>query len=295
MTLLCKRLDCVKVFFSEEMVSVAGSRSRSPSDRKPHLVAAALGQSSWPVEFVAPNPATLEAICRVHSRDFVTDVLALRRANGFGSIEASVARSLPYTCGACLDSSLCALQDGISASLTSGFHHAGPSSARGFCTFNGLMISAVSLLDSGHVERLAIVDCDYHYGDGTQGIIDAQDLSDRILHISFGKAYKSRLQAGEYLAAMRELRTTLRQFRPSLILYQAGADTHINDPMGGLLTTEQMCERDNLMFSIARELDMPLSWNLAGGYQMEPDGSIPRVIELHLNTFREALQVWGLV
>jgi acetoin utilization deacetylase AcuC-like enzyme len=80
-----------------------------------------------------------------------------------------------------------------------------------------------------------------------------------------------------------------------LVLYQAGADTHVDDPLGGLLTTEQMRERDRIMFSVAHELGIPLAWNLAGGYQVEPDGSIPKVVQLHLNTFEEALKVWRLI
>lgn len=85
---------------------------------------------------------------------------------------------------------------------------------------------------------------------------------------------------------------TLAAFRPDLVLYQAGADTHVDDPMGGLLTTEQMRERDRGVFAATRALGIPVAWNLAGGYQVEPDGSIPRVIALHLNTFEEALRVW---
>jgi hypothetical protein len=84
-------------------------------------------------------------------------------------------------------------------------------------------------------------------------------------------------------------------FAPDLIFYQAGADVHVDDPFGGLLTTEQMRARDRAIFSLARELSIPLTWNLAGGYQIESDGSIPRVIQLHLNTFEEALRAWQLL
>jgi acetoin utilization deacetylase AcuC-like enzyme len=244
---------------------------------------------------IAPEPTSLVDIGKVHDPGYVADVLALRRPSGFGSLSASVARSLPYTCGACYGASLVALNEGISASLSSGFHHAGPSGARGFCTFNGLMIAAAQLLASARVTKLAIVDCDYHYGDGTQEIIDAQRLSDRILHVSFGRTYKKPEQADAYLTEMYRLRIVLEEYRPGIILYQAGADTHIDDPLGGLLTSHQMRERDRAMFSIARDLSIPLSWNLAGGYQIEPDGSIPRVVELHLNTFEEALRAWRLI
>ena len=102
-------------------------------------------------------------------------------------------------------------------------------------------------------------------------------------------------KAAAYLTSVYGLREQLQQFGPDLILYQAGADTHVDDPLGGLLTSAEMRERDHAMFSIARELAVPLSWNLAGGYQVEQDGTIPRVVELHLNTFEEALRVWGLV
>jgi acetoin utilization deacetylase AcuC-like enzyme len=231
----------------------------------------------------------------VHDASFVEDVLQLRRPNGFGSFSTSVARSVLYTCGACYDSARAALTEGISSSLTSGFHHAGPRSGRGFCTFNGLMVAATRLLDQGHVRRLAIIDCDYHYGDGTQAIIDAQDLASKVLHVSFGEKYRKPAQAAAYLAAVAALRGELRAFAPELIIYQAGADPHVDDPMGGLLTTSQMRERDHVLFAIARELSIPITWNLAGGYQIESDGSIPRIVELHMNTFEEALRVWQLL
>jgi acetoin utilization deacetylase AcuC-like enzyme len=287
------QLERLTVFYSEDMVSVSG-RDRSPSDRKPKAVAEALERMAWPIRFVAPRPLAVSDVCKVHDPSFVDDVLQLRRANGFGSISESVARSILYTCGACYDSALVALDEGVCASLTSGFHHAGPRVGRGFCTFNGLMITAVQLLDAGRVDKIAIVDCDYHYGDGTQDIIDEQSRSGQILHLSFGKTYRHPSQADEYLAAVDELRSQLQAFGAQIVLYQAGADVHVDDPLGGLLTTEQMRTRDHSMLSIARELAIPLTWNLAGGYQIEPDGSIPRVIELHLNTFEEALRIWQL-
>jgi acetoin utilization deacetylase AcuC-like enzyme len=288
------KLQALKVLYSDDMVSDSMVRA-SPSDRKPKVVSEALLRARWPIELVAPAPTAVHDVCKVHETSFVDDVLHLRRPNGFGSYSESVARSVLYTCGACYDSARAALAEGISSSLTSGFHHAGPRSGRGFCTFNGLMVTAVRLLDEGLVRRLAIIDCDYHYGDGTQAIIDAQNLSNRVLHVSFGRTFRRPEQAAAYLDAVSALRDELHAFAPEVILYQAGADPHIDDPLGGLLTTEQMRERDRTLFTIARELSIPVTWNLAGGYQIEVDGSIPRVVELHLNTFEEALRVWQLL
>lgn len=284
----------LKVFYSDDMVSDSGVTT-SPSDRKPKLVSDALLGKPWPIELVAPEPTTVADVCRVHDPGLVDDVLQLRRPNGFGSLSQSVARSLLYTCGACYGSSLVALSEGISASLTSGFHHAGPGATQGFCTFNGLMVTAAQLLSEARVERVAIIDCDYHYGNGTQAIIDAQAMAERVLHVSFGATFRKPEQACDYLAAVVDLRDRFEVFKPQLILYQAGADPHIDDPLGGLLTTEQMRARDRCLLGIARDLSIPLTWNLAGGYQVERDGSIPRVVQLHLNTFEEALRVWQLI
>ena len=286
--------QALKVFYSEDLVSDARS-GRSPSDRKPRLVWDALARKDWFVRRVSPHPVTVCDLYKVHDRNFVDGVLSLKQPNGFGSCSESVARSLLYTCGACYDSAAAALCDGISASLTSGFHHAGPSAGRGFCTFNGLMVTATRLLSEERVERVAIIDCDYHYGDGTQAIIDTHHLGDRVFHLSLGFRYRVPEHAGAYLEAVSALRDQLKDFDPGLILYQAGADVHIDDPLGGLLTTEQMRVRDTTLFTIARDLGIPVAWNLAGGYQMERDGSIPRVVELHVNTFEEALRVWQLL
>jgi acetoin utilization deacetylase AcuC-like enzyme len=289
-----KTLERLHAYYSEQMVSESG-RPLSPSDHKPRDVAEALKRLPWPVDLVAPEPSTLEDLCRVHEPGFVVDVLELRRASGFGTLSPSVARSLPYTCGSVHCAALTALREGVSASLSSGFHHAGPKGARGFCTFNGLMVATTRLLHDRQVRKVAIVDCDYHFGDGTQAIVEALSLQEQVLHVTFGRTFKRPEQSGPYLEEMRSLRQSLAVFRPDIVLYQAGADTHVDDPLGGLLTTEQMRERDRTMFTVARELGIPLAWNLAGGYQVEPDGTIPKVVQLHLNTFEEALRVWRLI
>ena len=74
-----------------------------------------------------------------------------------------------------------------------------------------------------------------------------------------------------------------------VILYQAGADPHVDDPLGGWLTTEQLRERDRRVFESAQRLGVPIAWNLAGGYQ-EP---LSKVLEIHDNTMRECERVYG--
>lgn len=69
----------------------------------------------------------------------------------------------------------------------------------------------------------------------------------------------------------------------------------MDDPLGGYLTTEEMRQRDRYVFQMCKGAGIPLAWNLAGGYQREPDGSIPIVLELHGNTMQECCAVFLLI
>ena len=71
-----------------------------------------------------------------------------------------------------------------------------------------------------------------------------------------------------------------------VLLYQAGADPHIEDPLGGWLTTAQLRERDRLVFESSERYGVPIAWNLAGGYQ-EP---LSKVLKIHDNTMLGVLR-----
>jgi acetoin utilization deacetylase AcuC-like enzyme len=161
-----------------------------------------------------------------------------------------------------------------------------------YCTFNGLMVTAAALKAEGLGKGVGIIDCDNHYGDGTDAIIEHIGAQGWIRHFSAGLDFGSREQVGEFF---KRLETEVEGMADcDLILYQAGADPHVNDPLGGWLTTEQLAGRDGIIFGAARRLGRPIVWNLAGGYQKARDGSIPRVLEIHDNTVRECVSVYGL-
>lgn len=280
----------MKVFYSKSMVADIG-RHTSPSSIKPQFVAEALRASGLPVVFVEPEPVTPQVIALAHSQKFVNQILSGEICNGFGNKSPEVIRSLPFTSGSMLCSALAALKDGVACSLTSGFHHAGYSHAGGFCTFNGLMITARYLLTNEYVNHVAIIDCDQHFGDGTENIIKQFGHSD-ITHISLGKWYHSPNDAVDYLNRLRKMDSEFVESRPDIILYQAGADVHVNDPLGGVLTTEQMRERDEIVFGMAKRLGIPIAWNLAGGYQRDANGGISSVVSLHVNTAEIACSIF---
>ena len=207
--------------------------------------------------------------------------------NGFGNQLSEVARSLPYTTGAMIAAARAALAGGCACAPVSGFHHAQYDCGSGYCTFNGLVVAAQKLLTAGEVRRVLILDCDMHYGDGTDQILERLGLTGAVTNATFGRWFHQPTDAGAYLQCLRETVAGFDGF--DLVLYQAGADVHVDDPLGGVLTTEQMIERDQLVFDVARASGTPIAWNLAGGYQ-EPLG---KVVALHVNTLRECVRVFA--
>lgn len=281
----------IPVFYSPRMVAQA--EGYSPSAYKPRLVAEALAASGFPIQFFEPSPVSVADFERVHTPAFVRGILFCELANGFGDLDSEVAKSLPYTSGSMLDAARAAKPNLPAASLSSGFHHAGYACCQGFCTFNGLMVAAAAILKEGRARSIAIVDADMHYGDGTEDILGLlDDLRERIQHISLGREHHSRHHARAYLESMRGLDALFRRNHPDLILYQAGADPHVNDPLGGVLTSDELRERDSILFRIAHDQGIPVAWNLAGGYQRTDTGAIDPVVAIHLATFEEAVRMY---
>lgn len=267
-------MDFIDVYYSPRQVSCP--ESTSPSPRKPALVVADWMEQGLPIRIVEPLPASREQLVLAHAPAYVDGILNCELMNGFRGRQKEVADSLPWTCGSLLSAARGALSNGLVAcSPTSGFHHAGYESGYGYCTFNGLMVAALALKAEGKVRRVGILDCDQHFGDGTAEIMATLNI-DWIQHVS--QEHWNSDEAGPFMADFPEV---VRSFTGcDLLIYQAGADPHINDPLGGFLTTKALVERDRIVFSIAKTIGVPVVWNLAGGYQ-EP---LSRVLDIHRNT-----------
>lgn len=280
----------IPVFYSHRMIADSDG-SASPSTWKPRAVLQSWLSLGLPIsvrEFEPASPAILEL---AHDDAFVLGVLDGRRRNGFGNTNPEITATTPFTCGAMLAATMEALRNGsVACAPVSGFHHAGYDRAGGYCTFNGLMISANYLLSNKLAARIGILDADMHDGDGTQDIIDEFNLHDRIHHIAIGRDYTSPGQADGFFSALPDMLASFAGC--DVVLYQAGADPHINDPLGGWLTTGQLAERDRIVFSSLRAMNIPVAWNLAGGYQRDKQNGISPVLNIHDNTMRACVEVW---
>lgn len=276
----------IPVFYQPEMT--ASSRFFAPGTFKPAACVEDWRQCGLMNEARDFAPASRDELCLAHDPRYVDGVLAGQIRNGFNGVEPDVAASLPYTSGAMMAAAEeVALNGGMACAPVSGFHHARYASAAGFCTFNGLIVTARHLQTKGYAKRIGILDLDQHYGDGTDQIIERLGLKD-IHHVSSGRDGRT---AGDAEAFLTNLSDLVRSFACcQVLLYQAGADPHVGDPLGGWMTTEQLERRDKIVFETAVQIRLPLAWNLAGGYQRDVDGGIGPVLEIHRNTLRACLR-----
>ena len=194
------KLDAVPVFYTPLMAAEASSFS--PSAAKPRAAVESWVKLGIPLNVIVPEPVSVQDLARAHLPAFVDAVLSCRSDNGFGNRSKAVAASLPHTSGAMLAAAREAIRNGrVAVAPCSGFHHAGYANAGGFCTFNGLMVTAMALHASGEATRVGILDFDQHYGDGTDNIIDRLRI-DWIHHYSAGEHYGFATEARRFLSSI---------------------------------------------------------------------------------------------
>ncbi len=284
--------------------------------RKFQLVADALaGRADVKVE--APAPIAVEDLLRVHTSAYVEAVRsgeprALAESQKFPWSPA-LWPSVLLTNGGALAAATRALDDGVAAAIASGFHHSHADHGEGFCTFNGLVVAAEALRAAGRVERVAVLDLDLHYGNGTASLcvtrpwltncsiygndyaqnktyrdVETRRHEDGANHVSYALPNGSGRDV-LFETLERGMKSLLAFGRPDLVLYQAGADPYREDPYSPLdLDHDDLRERDRRVFAWARKQALPLAWVLAGGYT--PD--VSKVVDVHVGTFDAAQSVY---
>ncbi len=134
------------------------------------------------------------------------------------------------------------------AFIGAGGHHAGRSYFGGYCCFNDVALCVVNLRERFGLRRFAILDTDAHHGDGTRDLFFADP---DILHVcvcgmdyespdgtKVDLAYPFPRGRGSQGASMNDLYADLveeqfprrlRDFRPDLLIWYFGFDTHQGD------------------------------------------------------------------
>lgn len=182
-------------------------------------------------------------------------------------------------------------------------HHAGRDYMGGYCYLNNAALAAERLL-AGGLQRVAVLDVDYHHGNGTQDIFYARgDVFFASLHCDpqtdfpyfWGRADEKGAGAGQganlnlplprgtdwagYAPALQAALAAITSFGAQALVLSFGADTFEADPISHFrLKTGDY----RLMGAAIAKLGLPMAVIMEGGYCIEALG-------LNLRHFLEGL------
>lgn len=238
---------------------------------KPKNIMAFLKEKDVLSEFqvFTPKKATEADLLRVHTPTYVDHIKKLSQTGGWLSEDTPAPKDIFEIASLATGGSMCAgekLFEGfeIGVNPLGGFHHASKGHSSGFCFFNDIAVTIEYLRQHHHLKRFMIIDVDVHHGNGTQDIY----IDDKtVLNLSFHQdgrtlypgtgsvetigrddaaGYTINLPfppgtgGASYLKAFEEIVPPItREFKPEIILYQSGVDTHHADPLADLNLTYQ--------------------------------------------------------
>ena len=182
-------------------------------------------------------------------------------------------------------------------------HHAEHNRAMGFCFFNNIAVGAAHALQQHKLQRVAIVDFDVHYGNGTEDIFRRES---RVMMFStfqhpfypycgadthLPNMINVPLPVGTRSKAFREAveqywLPVLSQFKPELIMISAGFDAHRDDDMAGFCLVEEDYAWVTRQMKIQAEKSARgrIVSTLEGGYDLNALG---RSVHAHITVLAE--------
>jgi acetoin utilization deacetylase AcuC-like enzyme len=172
-------------------------------------------------------------------------------------------------------------------------HHAGPDFFGGYCFINNGAVAAQTLRDKGF-QRVAVLDVDYHHGNGTQTIFyEREDVLTISIHgdplteypFYLGHADERGAGAGEgynlnlplprgtgfmpWIRALDQALDAVHRYRAGALVVPMGLDTFEGDPISGFTL------KSGDYTTIGRRLadaDLPTVFTFEGGYAVEEVG-----------------------
>jgi len=193
------------------------------------------------------------------------------------------------------------------AFIGAGGHHSGRNFFGGYCCFNDVVIAIHVLREQFGVNRFAILDTDAHHGDGTRDLIgndadvlhvcmcssDSESADGTKVDVHAPGRFRwlstaSRVAEDEDIdrlyarAAAQAFEPRVKKFKPELIFWYFGFDTHLGDYGDLGLSVKAYLQIAEMMRNLAEELcDGRLEVVLGGGSRSDiARGVIPPIIEV---------------
>ncbi len=296
-------------WFVEKAAMIVGEeflKHRPPSGHpeSPERVRVIMEGLRGRVKTVKPRPAEQGELTLVHEEEYVSLIRSYSELGTSGQLDPDTFVSegtwisAIHAVGAAIQASLLAYTGAyevVFAAARPPGHHAYPARAAGFCVFNNIAIAVARMLWQGLASRIAVVDVDAHYGDGTAHIFYGDP---RVLYISLHgdprenypwRGFPEELGSGEgrgfnvpiplppgsgdeeFMEALRSIVIPLiEDYGPDLLMVSAGFDTHHGDPLMDFnVTVQGHWEMMHLLYEAARRFSgRGLAAVLEGGYNL---------------------------
>ncbi len=294
----------MKAFYNDIFVLPLPEGHRFPMSKYRLLRESIITEKILPEEnLLIPDAASDEQILRCHTEEYLgkvkTGTLTRQEITRIGfpwSLEL-VERSRRSS-GATICAARTALSEGVSANLAGGTHHAGRDFGAGYSVFCDSGIAARAMQAEGVAERIAIIDCDVHQGNGTADVTQEdssiftfsihgeRNFPFRKIHGDLDIGLADNTGDEEYLETLEiAIERILYTFNPDLVIYQSGADPFAGDKLGKLaLSKEGLAKRDRLVLEMCRLENIPVAVTMGGGYAED----VNDIVDIHAQTIRIA-------
>lgn len=176
-----------------------------------------------------------------------------------------------------------ALERGWAINIGGGFHHCSGDRGGGFCPYADITMLIRFLIMEEMIQNAMIVDLDAHQGNGYQrdflGVPEVyiMDMYNKNIYPRDTKAKKAirrkvelqnRIEDLEYMVKLtKNLQAALSEFKPDILVYNAGTDILESDPLGCMKITDiGIIKRDEIVFEMCKENRVPIVMLTSGGY-----------------------------
>ncbi len=141
-------------------------------------------------------------------------------------------------------------------------------------------MAAKAMLQQPGVERVLVLDCDVHQGDGTAAILaDCAAVFTCSIHCQKNFPVRKRqsdldvalpdgIEDKTYLDIVEQtLHQCLDIVQPDIVFFDAGVDVYRGDPLGRASVSEQgIVQRERLVLSTLKRRGIPVATVIGGGY-----------------------------
>lgn len=261
-----------------------------------------------PEDQYIPKAATDSEILLVHSPDYLYKVNTGKltdkeiRRLGLPWSPQLVERAKRST-GGTIEACRSALNDGMAFNLSGGTHHAFADHAEGFCLFNDVAVAARVLQYENLIQRIVIIDCDVHQGNGTASIF-VGDPTVFTFSIHGEKNFPLKKEKSDLDIALQDntkdetylqavgagLQQAIDLSNAELAIYVSGADAYDGDQLGRLsISKDGLRQRDLIVFDQCHKAGLPIATVMAGGYAR----NLRDIVDIHLETIKCGILVYN--